>query len=93
MNTEITLDKFSNELGLSRRRISAIISEHKQMNFSTYVNEYRIKEAIRLLSSNDGKNYSMDAIAFDSGFSDRKYFHRIFKEHTGITPSAFRNNI
>ena len=93
LKTDITPDTFSNELGISRRRISAVISEHKQMNFSAYVNEYRIKEAIRLLSSLDGNNYSVNAIAFDSGFSDRKYFHRIFKEHTGITPSAFRSNI
>jgi putative ABC transport system permease protein len=62
-------------------------------NFATYVNEYRIKEAIRLLSENSNDTISYQNVAFDVGFNDQRNFNRVFKKMTGLTPSEFRNNL
>lgn len=92
-NAGLSLDGLASELGLDRRHVSCAINACSGKNFFAYVNEYRMKEAIRLMSDADNKNQTIDAIAFDSGFNDRKTFHRIFKQFTGLTPGAFRDSL
>lgn len=60
--------------------------------FKTWLNEYRIKEAIRLLSDKNNSTISIDALTFESGFSDRTTFYRVFKKMTGISPTDFKKN-
>lgn len=90
---DLSLDMLSAELGLDRRHVSSAINACARKNFFAYLNEYRVKEAIRIMSEAGNKNLTIDAIAFDSGFNDRKTFHRIFKQITGLTPAAFRDNL
>lgn len=92
-NADLSLDMLATELGLHRRHVSGAINTCSSKNFFTYVNEYRVKEAIRLMSDTGNKNRTIDAIGFDSGFNDRKTFHRIFKQFTGLTPGAFRDSL
>lgn len=92
-NADLSLDMLAAELGLHRRHVSAAINACTSKNFFAYVNEYRVKEAIRLMSDADNQIRTIDAIAFDSGFNDRKTFHRIFKQFTGLTPGAFRDSL
>lgn len=92
-NADLSLDMLASELGLDRRHVSGAINACSGKNFFAYVNEYRMKEAIRLMSDAGNKNQTIDAIAFDSGFNDRKTFHRIFKQFTGLTPGAFRDSL
>lgn len=93
INSGLSLDMLASELGLDRRHVSGAINACAGKNFFAYLNEYRVKEAIRIMSDPDNKNLTIDAIAFDSGFNDRKTFHRIFKQFTGLTPGAFRNSL
>lgn len=92
-NAELSLDMLATELGMRRRYVSGAINVCTSKNFFTYVNEYRVKEAIRLMSDAGNEDRTIDAIGFDSGFNDRKTFHRIFKQFTGLTPGAFRDSL
>lgn len=92
-NADLSLDMLAMELGLHRRHVSSAINTCTSKNFFAYVNEFRVKEAIRLMSDAGNQNRTIDAIAFDSGFNDRKTFHRIFKQFTGLTPGAFRESL
>lgn len=92
-NADLSLDMLATELGLHRRHVSGAINTCTSKNFFAYVNEYRVKEAIRQMSDAGNKNQTIDAIGFDSGFNDRKTFHRIFKQFTGLTPGAFRDSL
>jgi len=85
-----TVDMLAQKLGLKRYNVSIAINRCTQKNFNTLINEYRIKEAILSLSN---KKFTVDQIAFDCGFSDRKSFYRIFKKITGLSPTEFRNNV
>jgi transcriptional regulator GlxA family with amidase domain len=54
-----------------------------------YVQELRVTAAAQqLLFSNN----SIEAISEAAGFTNRFYFSRVFKEHTGFSPAAYRKN-
>ena len=57
---------------------------HSPMNF---VNHVRLQRAAHLLTI--GK-LSIDETARTVGYSSRSHFSRAFKEHTGLSPKAFR---
>ena len=57
------------------------------VNFSTYLNEYRIEKA-RALMQNPRINIKDISIA--CGYSDPNYFTRVFKRLTGLTPTEYR---
>jgi YesN/AraC family two-component response regulator len=54
-----------------------------------YLNRYRIEIAKRLLTDT-GK--SINDIARLVGIPDESYFSRIFRQHAGKTPKAFRGS-
>lgn len=53
-----------------------------------YLNEIRIRNAVNLLQETD---YSLDKIAFLTGYSTPQYFSKKFKEKFGVSPYVFRN--
>jgi AraC-like DNA-binding protein len=57
------------------------------LSFGEYIRKLRIDKALQLL---DTTTYSLGEIAYLTGFSDQSHFARIFKQHTGQQPSAYR---
>ena len=53
------------------------------------VNNLRLNHAIQLL--NEHPNYTMKAIAEDSGFNSMPTFNNLFKKKTGMTPFEFKS--
>jgi AraC-like DNA-binding protein len=92
-NTELSVDLVARKLGVKKHYVPLAISSCMNKSFNTFVNEYRIKEAILLLSNNDTQKFTIDSIAFDVGFTDRYNFYRVFKKMTGLSPTEFRRNI
>lgn len=86
----LSLDMFTGLLGINRYYISQAINRCSGKNFRTFVNEYRVNEAIQLITNPRKPHLTIDSIAFESGFSDRKNFHRVFKKMTGNAPATFR---
>ena len=89
----LSVDSLSQLLGSKKHYVSGAINRCTKNNFNTFVNEYRIKEAIRLLSDKKSQMYSIDSIASELGFNDRQNFHRVFKKMTGLSPTEFRKNL
>jgi AraC-like DNA-binding protein len=90
---DLTLDLIADELQVNRNHISATVNRGTGKNLKTYLNEYRVKEAINLLSKKESDKYSLDGIAVESGFNDRHTFSRAFKNITGLSPATFRKNL
>lgn len=84
------LEILSEHLGINRKYLSKAINSATGKNFNTYINEYRIKEAIRLLSDPGNKFLSVDDIGIWVGFSNRSSFYESFRKMTGISPSQFK---
>ena len=58
-----------------------------KVNFSAYLNEYRVEKARQLLPD---PRLSLKDISLACGYSDANYFTRVFKRLTGKTPSEYR---
>ncbi|MFV0537509.1 MAG: helix-turn-helix domain-containing protein [Dysgonomonas sp.] len=84
------LEILSEHLGINRKYLSKAINSATGKNFNTYINEYRVKEAIHLLSDPGNKFLSVDDVGIRVGFSNRSSFYESFRKMTGISPSQFK---
>jgi len=91
-NPDLTLNLLSCELSINRTYLSKAINVITNKGFSEWLNEYRIKEAIKLLSMVDQKRICIDNIAFETGYNNRTTFYRSFKKITGLSPTTYLNN-
>lgn len=92
-NSDMTLDILAEYLNCNRVHLSQAINRVTGKNFNQYINEYRVREAILILSNETSAKQTIDAIAYESGFNDRRTFYRVFKSATGLSPTDFRNNL
>lgn len=90
-NSKITQEEIARRMNVNRVYLSLAVNHQTGKNFSTYINEFRIKEAVRIMSENTGK-LTLESIAYESGFNDRRTFCAAFKRITGLTPSEFRSS-
>lgn len=91
-NPNVSQEDIAQQLNVHRVYISYAVNRQAGKNFSTYLNEFRVKEAVRIMSEETGK-LSLEGIAYESGFNDRKTFYTAFKKITGLSPSQFRDNL
>ena len=77
------------KLNCTRKAITAAL-EHEQAPGLVYlVQQYRVKEAIRLMQDPRYQHYKIDAIATESGFGSYRTFHRVFVQITGRKPTEY----
>ena len=70
-------------------KMDKLEKENTGGNLSGYINNLRLNHAIQLL--NEHPNYTMKAIAEDSGFNSMPTFNNLFKKKTGMTPFEFKS--
>ena len=90
LSSDLTLAQLSKELGITNHNLSEVINVGFNKNFYDFINGYRIKEFKERIKNPDFTNYSLLAIAFESGFSSKSSFNSIFKKYTNTTPSEYR---
>jgi AraC-like DNA-binding protein/Tfp pilus assembly protein PilF len=90
LNSNLKYDDVAIRLRLSHKVISKTLIEHTGMNFKTFVNSYRIKEALRLLAEPEWRNYKIEVIAKEAGFGSKATFYAAFIQITGSKPSELR---
>jgi AraC-like DNA-binding protein len=90
LDRNLSIQDLSESTGISRHHITQILNEKHGKNFFSFINEYRIKEVISRFNDKKNDNFTILAIAFDSGFNSKTTFNAIFKSQTGMTPSEFR---
>lgn len=91
LNPELKIWDISNELATNRTYISNFINKTYGMNFSLFVNQYRIEEAKKILRSEEGGKFSLDSIGERCGFGSLNNFIRVFRESEKITPGRYRD--
>jgi len=89
LSPETTLDSVAQLMKINRTYLSQAVNRCTGGSFTTFINELRIKEAVRLLSNTKNQKYSIEGIALDVGFNSRTTFHRVFKDTTGLSPIEF----
>jgi AraC-like DNA-binding protein/mannose-6-phosphate isomerase-like protein (cupin superfamily) len=84
---ELSLDQMADKAAMSPSYFSHMFKLLIGVSFVDFVNERRIKEAMELLRDTD---LSVTNIGLDIGYRHIGHFNRMFKKHTGQTPSEFR---
>jgi AraC-like DNA-binding protein len=92
VNSGIKLKDLSGLLKTSERNLSQVINEHKQQNFSDYINSYRVKYAMNLLIDPSLRGKTVLWVLFEAGFNSKSSFNTIFKKVVGCTPAEYRKN-
>jgi two-component system response regulator YesN len=83
----ITLTEVALALNITPEHISSLFTKELGINFSTYIKDFRLKKAKELLL---GTNLKLYEVAEQTGYSDAKYFSRVFKEEQGVLPAEYR---
>lgn len=91
LSPHFCLEDMADLLGTDRHSLSQFINQYTGKNFNNYINEYRVREAVRLLDDSE-EEISFNTISLDSGFNNRVSFYRSFKRVTGLSPTTFRQN-
>lgn len=79
--------RMADKLGVGEHQLSKAVNETYHKSFSELMNEYRVREAKKLLNSSV---HPVTVISYDTGFASIASFNRVFKESTGLSPSAYR---
>ncbi len=87
---DISLTSLATKYNVSMGRLSEMIKERLQVNFSDYIASLRIQRAKELLRDD---SISIQEIAEIVGYNDYFYFTKVFKKVEGISPSKYRKEI
>ncbi len=90
---ELTRDKLAERLNTNRTYLSQVINDKAGMNYTQFINNYRIQEAVRILSNPQTQEYPLKALYKDLGFNSVSTFYKLFQEQIGMTPSAYKKTI
>ncbi len=84
---EISLQDIADRFYLSREYISRKFKQEFKENLSDYIARIRIEKSKLLLLNPD---YRLSRIALLVGYQDEKYFSKVFKKLTGLSPGEYR---
>jgi AraC-like DNA-binding protein len=88
---ELKLDDVAAMLLITPHQLSEFVNDCMGMNFTSYINQYRVTEAKKRLAADP--ETSALSIAYEVGFGSKQSFNMIFKQQTGMTPSGYRQSI
>lgn len=83
----ISLSDLAINFGLSQSRMAHVVKESCGKSFGTLLTEARVRSAASLLRHS---RLSVTEVALQCGFGDPSRFHKVFKQHTGMTPLVYR---
>ncbi|TVP95968.1 MAG: response regulator [Acholeplasmatales bacterium] len=84
----ISLADVAKRFHISKEHLSRLFKKEVGTSVQAYITGKKIEHAKGLL--NRYRSLSMATIGMMSGFVDAPYFHRVFRNHTGMTPKQYR---
>ncbi|MEC0574067.1 AraC family transcriptional regulator [Bacillus inaquosorum] len=85
-DTKITLAQLSQMAGISAKHYSETFKKWTGQSVTEFITKTRITRAKRLMARS---NCKLKEIAHQTGYQDEFYFSRIFKKHTGCSPTSY----
>lgn len=84
---EVTLDKVASIAAMNTTAFCRYFKEKSGKTLTEYIMTLRMGFACRLLLSN---TQTVGQISMECGFNSITHFNRVFKRHTGFTPSEYK---
>ena len=86
----IALEDISAQIFMTPQSFCRFFKKSTTKTFTTFLNEYRINHATKLLSETD---VDVKTVCYESGFNNLSNFFRNFRKITQLTPKAYRDEI
>ena len=83
----LKLEEVSRVIGFNATYFSTVFKKETGKNFLDYLTEVRMNKAKQLLCRGD---LNVNDVAEEVGYQDLKYFSKLFKKATGISPSEYK---
>jgi AraC-like DNA-binding protein/Tfp pilus assembly protein PilF len=93
LENSFDLTELSQIIGTNKSYVSQVINETYNRNFNSLLNDYRIKEARKIISDPANHKYTIETIAGKVGYNSKTSFNNAFKKYTGLTPSFYIKSI
>ena len=84
----LTLGIVTRQMGVPQRQLQEWLRQSEYGKLAGLVTTLRIEDAKRVLKEHP--DWSTESVANYCGFSSREYFHRTFRQMTGMTPANFQ---
>jgi len=88
-DANLKVDHFCKPLGRSKSQLYRKMILLTGQSPNTFIKEYRLNEALKLLRKNAG---NISEIAFEAGFTSPSYFTKCFKKKFGLLPALYLNS-
>ena len=89
---DLTIERLAERLDTNRTYISRAINQQAGKTFSSYINSYRIDEAVRRLTDVDDDT-PLKALAQMLGYNHLQTFYTSFQSAIGMPPSKYREKL
>lgn len=86
---KLTVGIVAAEFKMTPVYLTRLFNEYENVTTIHFINSIKIEQAQELLLTSD---LSVKEIAYELSFNNEKYFLRIFKKMTSLTPTSFRNS-
>ena len=86
-NEQLGIPFICNKIGISRASLYNKLKALTDMGANDYITQIRMERAIWLILHTE---LSVNDIADKTGFSTARYFSTVFKQHTGCSPTQYR---
>jgi YesN/AraC family two-component response regulator len=87
-NSEFTTEILAGEVGMSRTLLFKKLKGLLDETGGSFILSMRMKAAAEYLTKSD---YNISEICYMVGFSDPKYFTRVFRKYYNLTPTDYRD--
>jgi len=91
LDPNLTLQRFARKVGVPTREVSAAINDNRNCNYNQWLNNFRIKEAQRLMREHPAQ--SVTEVMYASGFQNKSTFNAAFLAVSSESPTAWRNRL
>jgi len=82
--------RLAEDLGTNTRYVSAVVNVRFHMNYTSFINKYRIEEAMSILVDKRYQDLRMEEVSDMVGFANRQSFYASFYKQMKMTPREYR---
>ncbi|MBO0322517.1 helix-turn-helix domain-containing protein [Muricauda sp. CAU 1633] len=90
LDSNLSLNTLAEKNNISAGYLSQLFGTYLKESFTDYINQLRIEAFKKMLDNKEYRQYTIEAIALESGFNSKSNFYTVFKKLTSMTPSDYK---